>query len=130
MKLILPESISKELLNYMRSQLPYESVAFLLGKKEDDRFIADEIVKVSNAAHSSVEFAVDPYDLYSVYSRNKEIVSIFHSHPGQAFPSELDQFYMKLNPVPWLIASSITGEMKAYILDEGPTEIELVYSQY
>ena len=126
MKLILPKSFSKEMINYMLSQLPYESVAFLLGKKEGDTFIVDEIVKVKNASHSSVEFSVDPYDLYKVYSRNKEVVGIFHSHPGHAFPSEMDQFYMKLNPVPWLIASSITGEMKAYILKELPEEIDVI----
>ncbi|MDG6928168.1 MAG: M67 family metallopeptidase [Nitrososphaerota archaeon] len=125
MELVLPESIAKELLEYMRSQLPYESVAFLLGSRENDRFKAEEIVKMSNAAHSSVEFAVDPQELYDVYRKGSEIVCIFHSHPGPAVPSELDAFYMKLNPVPWLIASSLTGEFRAYVLNKSPTEIKV-----
>ncbi len=125
MELIIPEQMAEELLEHMRSQLPYESVAFLLGSREGDRFTAEEIVKVGNAAHSSVEFAVDPQELYSVYMRGREIVGIFHSHPGPPVPSELDLFYMKLNPVPWLIASSVTDELKAYVLEGGVSEIRV-----
>ncbi len=125
MELILPGLIAGELLEHMRSQLPYESVAFLLGKRKEDQFIAEEIVKVGNAAHSSVEFAVDPYELYSVYKRGKDIVCIFHSHPGPAVPSKLDEFYMKLNPVPWLIASSLTDELRAYMLRERVLDVKV-----
>lgn len=114
-----------ELLEHMRSQLPYEAVAFLLGSREGDKFIADEIVKVSNAAKSSVEFDVDPQELYGVYSRGREIVCIFHSHPGPPVPSKIDVFYMKLNPVPWLIASSVTDELRAYVLNGGVSEIRV-----
>ncbi|MEM0123121.1 MAG: M67 family metallopeptidase [Conexivisphaerales archaeon] len=126
MELILQRSMVKELLEHMRSKLPYESVAFLLGSTENGQFTAEEIVKVSNAAHSRVEFAVDPQELFNVYNKGREIVSIFHSHPGPAVPSDLDAFYMKLNPVPWLIASSVNGELRAYVLNKKVSEIKVI----
>ncbi|MEM0097564.1 MAG: M67 family metallopeptidase [Conexivisphaerales archaeon] len=124
--MILQRSMVKELLEHMRSKLPYESVAFLLGSTENGQFTAEEIVEVSNAAHSRVEFAVDPQELFNVYNKGREIVSIFHSHPGPAVPSDLDAFYMKLNPVPWLIASSVNGELRAYVLNKKVSEIKVI----
>jgi len=120
----------EQLLNYMNEQLPYEAVAFMLGKRGKDSFMAEEIVKVRNASHSSVEFSVDPEELLSVYKKseklNLQIVCIFHTHPGSATPSMKDAVFMKLNPVPWLIASSLTGELKAFIyIDDDISEIEM-----
>jgi proteasome lid subunit RPN8/RPN11 len=42
-------------------------------------------------------------------------------------PSKTDIKYMELNPVPWIINSTITDETRCYIYDEneGVKEIEL-----
>jgi proteasome lid subunit RPN8/RPN11 len=119
----------EQLLKYMDEQLPYEAVAFLLGKKDRDRFKAEEVVKVKNASLSSVKFTVEPEELLSVYKRAErlglEIVCIFHTHPGPATPSKEDEVFMKLNPVPWLIASSLTRDLRAFIIDDKISEIEI-----
>ncbi|MGC8558440.1 MAG: Mov34/MPN/PAD-1 family protein, partial [Nitrososphaeria archaeon] len=69
----------------MDEQLPYEAVAFLLGKKYKDWFKAEELVRVKNASFSSIKFAVEPEELLSVYKKAEglglEIVCIFHTHP-------------------------------------------------
>lgn len=113
----------------MDEQLPYEAVAFLLGKKGGNRFKGEEVVKVKNASLSSVKFTVEPEELLSVYKRAErlglEIVCIFHTHPGPATPSKEDEVFMKLNPVPWLIASSLTRDLRAFIIDDEISEIEI-----
>ena len=49
---------------------------------------------------------------------NMEIVCIFHSHPeSEAYPSETDKKFMKVNPFPWIIYSGETKKMNCFILE-------------
>ena len=56
---------------------------------------------------------------------NLSIVGIFHSHPSIAFPSKTDIQYMQINPIPWIITSTITGDTKCFVLDEKEAVIKI-----
>ena len=55
-----------------------------------------------------------------------DIVGIFHSHPKSLpSPSYTDMKFMKGNPIPWIIYSGLTKEMKAYLLDSEIIQITI-----
>jgi len=86
-----------------------------------DEIIVTDVIAVKNSDSSPVSFSIDPDDLIEGYqlseSRNLQVVGIFHSHPAEPFPSSIDKRYMKINPVVWLIYSTVTNEARAYIFE-------------
>ena len=121
MMIKIPRDLLSQLLKHVSESRPYEAVAFLLGRKTSMGYEALELVKVSNAARSQLQFYVDPVELYSVYkeadSKGLEVVAIAHSHPGTPYPSSLDRAYMKINPYVWIIVSMYDLKLQAYILE-------------
>ena len=112
--------------------LPCESCALLLGKTSTenlDEIIVSDVITVKNSDSSPVTFSIDPDDLINAYqvseARNLQVVGIFHSHPAEPFPSSTDKKYMKINPVVWLIYSTVTNESRAYIFEDLIKEVEL-----
>ena len=54
------------------------------------------------------------------------MVGIFHSHPNSdAIPSNTDKKFMQNNPVPWIIFSGVSNDLKAYLLDSTIIEIQI-----
>jgi len=98
-----------------------EICGLLLGNVEGDVGVVEEIRFGKNIKSSTVEFEIDPTDLYEVltYAEKKglEVVGMFHSHPASAKPSKLDLKGMQLWPIPWLIVSSIDGSYDCFLLD-------------
>lgn len=103
------------------SSLPNESCAILLGKKTETKNIVKYIVPLNNSAQSSIAFIIDSDDLFTIYKKaklmNLDVISIFHSHPSNPFPSETDKIYMHLNPVIWIIYSTYSNYFKSFVLD-------------
>ena len=103
------------------SSLPNESCAILLGKKTETKNIVKYIVPLNNSAQSSIAFIIDSDDLFTIYKKAKlmnfDVISIFHSHPSNPFPSETDKIYMHLNPVIWIIYSTYSNYFKSFVLD-------------
>ena len=63
------------------------------------------------------------------------VVGIFHSHPkSEPSPSNTDIKFMKGNPVPWVIYSGLTNDMKAYLLESEviqiPNKLNFVKSNF
>ncbi|MDQ2686199.1 MAG: Mov34/MPN/PAD-1 family protein, partial [Thermoproteota archaeon] len=46
------------------------------------------------------------------------VIGVFHSHPSDPIPSETDKVYMQINPVPWIIRSTTTNEMRCFVFGE------------
>lgn len=116
---------------------PYESCALLLGSKKENVFEIKEVIPMNNRDSSEVSFTMDEIELLKIYkyaeSLNTSVVGIFHSHPSKPFPSETDKTFMEINPIPWLIKSTITEEMRCFIFSDssrgkidGIEEIEIV----
>jgi len=98
-----------------------EICGLLLGNVEGDVGVVEEIRFGKNIKSSTVEFEIDPTDLYKIltYAEKKglEVVGMFHSHPASAKPSKLDLKGMQLWPIPWLIVSSTDGSYDCFLLD-------------
>ena len=120
--IILSNTEKQELTKYAEAEKPYESCAILTGNESKDRWIVKKIFFTENTAKSKVTFTISPNKEFEVdqlaKESNMEIVCIFHSHPeSEAYPSETDKKFMKVNPFPWIIYSGITKEMNCFILE-------------
>lgn len=103
-------------------KLPNESCAILLGKGSSNKRVVEYILPMNNSSHSSIEFTIDADDLYNAYNKarlmNLDIIAIFHSHPSQAIPSDMDKIFMLINPVIWIIYSTSSHTFKAFTFDK------------
>jgi [CysO sulfur-carrier protein]-S-L-cysteine hydrolase len=101
---------------------PQESCALLLGKKKENVYEIEEVIPMSNRDLSEVRFAMDEDELLKIYKyaelSNTSVVGIFHSHPSKPFPSETDKTFMEINPIPWIIKSTITDEIRCFIFSD------------
>ena len=118
----ISESLRKNLELHANEQNPYESCAILLGNKDEEIWETTEIFLTENIEKSEINFTVSNEQLLEGYKMAEEkgldVVGIFHSHPKSLpSPSNTDIKFMKGNPIPWIIYSGLTKEMKAYLLD-------------
>ena len=118
----ISESLRKNLELHANEQNPYEACAILLGNKDEKIWEATEIFLTENIEKSEINFTVSNEQLLEGYKMAEEkgldVVGIFHSHPKSLpSPSNTDIKFMKGNPVPWVIYSGLTKEMKAYLLN-------------
>ena len=101
---------------------PHESCALLLGKKKGNVYEVYEVIPVTNKYTSEISFGMDENELLKIYkyaeSSNISVVGIFHSHPSNPVPSETDKVFMEINPVPWIIKSTITDDMRCFIFSD------------
>ncbi len=120
-KILIPKKDLLDIIGTARKN-KNEICGVLIGYIEDHIVVVTEIRHTRNVRESSIEFEVDPVDLYRVImdaeKRNLDVVGIFHSHPTSPHPSESDIAGMKLWPVVWLIISSIDGSYSCFILDD------------
>lgn len=109
-----------------------EGTLTLIDDESSERANVLGIVPMRNADESIYTFRIDTNDLINTYqeisSRNMEVVGIFHSHSSKAYPSLTDRKYMELNPVVWLIYSTLSQNFGAYILDDIVIQIRLEFS--
>ena len=109
-----------------------EGTLTLIDDESSERANVLGIVPMRNADESIYTFRIDTNDLINTYqeisSRNMEVVGIFHSHSSKAYPSLTDRKYMELNPVVWLIYSTLSQNFSAYILDDIVIQIRLEFS--
>ena len=119
--LTLDNSQIDRLKKFSISSLTFESCALLIGEKIGNENIVKDILPLNNSFGSSVAFIIDPDELFDAYQKSKklnlDIISIFHSHPSNPYPSETDRIYMVLNPVIWIIYSTLYDNFKSFIID-------------
>ncbi len=107
-ELQIKQSHIKKLHDWVRKNEPFEACAILLGKIRDGIAEVDEVILTPNASESTVHFEIDPELLLKILleaeEKNKQLVSIFHSHPTRPYPSGVDIPYMQNYPdTVWLI---------------------------
>jgi proteasome lid subunit RPN8/RPN11 len=104
------------------SSLPFETCALLIGEKFGNENIVKNILPLNNSVQSSIAFIIEPDELFDAYQKSKkmnlDVISIFHSHPTNPYPSETDKIYMLLNPVIWIIYSTMYDAFKSFITDK------------
>ena len=121
-ELAVPKRVLEEL-RRASEEAAHEVAALLFGKFQGTRAVVSRAELLELDERSSAHFVAKPEHIYKLYLdadvRSEELVAIFHSHPTSPVPSERDLEFMKLNPVAWLIYSTITGEWGAYQLAAG-----------
>ena len=120
--IIISNSDREILIQHAKSKEPYESCAILIGEEIERGWRVIEVFLTENIEKSEINFTVSNEQLLEGYKMAEEkgldVVGIFHSHPKSLpSPSNTDIKFMKGNPIPWIIYSGLTKEMKAYILD-------------
>jgi proteasome lid subunit RPN8/RPN11 len=138
--LIITVSISQqhllELERIAKQCYPTEACALLEGtfgiingKSDEEQANVHAVIRMRNADNSIYSFSIDSNELINAYkeisSRNMEVVGIFHSHSSKAYPSSTDRKYMELNPLVWLIYSTLSSSFAAYILDDKVVQIKV-----
>ena len=131
MQLVLTESQRSILSKLSKDQSPNESCAILFGKTENEKLLVQELFIATNTEESPVNFTISNEQLIQGYQeaekKNLEVIGIFHSHPNsEAYPSDTDKKFMKINPVAWVIFSGLTNNFKAYVLESEIKEISLI----
>ena len=129
-KIIISNLFRENLVQHANKQDPYEACAILLGNTNEETWETTEIFLTENMDKSEINFTVSNEQLLEGYTKAEEngldVVGIFHSHPKSvASPSSTDIKFMKVNPVPWVIYSGLTKEMKAYFLDSEVFQIPI-----
>ena len=129
-KILLPKVFRQSLEQHANVQSPLEACAILFGTSNDKIWETTDIFLTENIDKSEVNFTISNKQLMEGYTiaedKGLDIVGIFHSHPNsQPSPSNTDIKFMKGNPVPWIIYSGITKEMKAYLLDSDLIQIPI-----
>jgi|TARA_B100001750_G_scaffold78948_1_gene62644 proteasome lid subunit RPN8/RPN11 len=129
-KILLPKVFRQSLEQHANVQSPLEACAILFGTSNDKTWETTDIFLTENIDKSEVNFTISNKQLMEGYTiaedKGLDIVGIFHSHPNsQPSPSNTDIKFMKGNPVPWIIYSGVTKEMKAYLLDSDLIQIPI-----
>ena len=127
---VLAQKEKNKLVTHAISEQPNESCAMLFGKKVGDNWNVKEFFLTQNIDDSQTNFTISPEELlkgYQIAEKNQlEVVGIFHSHPNSdAIPSNTDKKFMQNNPVPWIIFSGVSNDLKAYLLDSTIVEIQI-----
>ena len=128
--IVLTQKEKDKLITHAIERQPNESCAMLLGEKIDDAWNVKEVFLTENMDKSQTNFTISPDELLKGYKlaekMHLELVGVFHSHPNSdTTPSDTDKKFMQNNPVPWIIFSCVTNDLKAYLLDSDVIEIPI-----
>ena len=129
-KIIISKAFRENLAQHANKQDPYEACAILLGNINKETWETTEIFLTENTDKSEINFTVSNEQLLEGYNKAEKnglsVVGIFHSHPrSEPSPSNTDVQFMKGNPVPWVIYSGLTNDMKAYLLESEVIQIPI-----
>jgi proteasome lid subunit RPN8/RPN11 len=128
-RVILTTQQHNNLVSLAKTTLPNESCAILVGKTIGKDVCIIDLIPMRNSDSSKVTFSMDPQQLMDMYQevekQNMHVVGIFHSHPAEPTPSSIDKKFMEINPVVWIIYSTITHRSRAYIFEEKIKEVQM-----
>lgn len=119
------------LINLPVQTKPLETCAILLGKKNKNQYNILEVMPMDNDDKSEIRFTINEEKLFAAYKKTESIklsvVGIFHTHPSIPKPSYTDIKHMEVNPIPWIIHSTLMHKTRCFVHggNEGIKEIEL-----
>jgi [CysO sulfur-carrier protein]-S-L-cysteine hydrolase len=128
--LILTQIELNKLVYFANKSLPNESCALLLGNYDNENEIkVIDSLAMRNSDESPRSFRIESQELINGYltaeKMNLNVVGIFHSHPAPPIPSSTDKIFMEINPVVWLIYSTLINQSRAYIFERKIREVQL-----
>ena len=135
-KIIVHHEILEKLITCVKNASPYEACGLIFGEineKEVENgfqyhYYGQMFECIESTKKSTVSFLIDNIEelneVYQIAARkyNKRLISIFHSHPGGAYPSGVDTSNMKhLNDFKafrnliWTIMSASNKKLNGFI---------------
>ncbi len=126
---VLPEVLRTEIVRHAQAETPRESVGYLAGPAG---LTATSYLPLANELQSPREFRTSPQSALAAHklmrAERLELLAIVHSHPASPpVPSAAD---LAGNPygdrLPWVIVSLAPPLVRAWLLTEPPTELDLV----
>jgi proteasome lid subunit RPN8/RPN11 len=128
--LILTQLQLDDLADFANNSLPNESCALLLGNHTNENEIkVMDSLSMKNSDASPTRFRIESQELINGYLTAEKmklnVVGIFHSHPAPPIPSSTDKIFMEINPVIWLIYSTLAKESRAYIFEQKVRQVQL-----
>ncbi len=123
----LPPEMAGRIREAARAAYPEECCGLLIGHREGDRLVIDEIAESVNLSASPRDsFEIDLRLRLTLQKRlrgtGRDIVGHYHSHPdAPAAPSERDRAQAWEPDMIWLIAGvteGLVGDLAAFRLDE------------
>ena len=127
--IILTRGQYNNLVSLAKNTLPNESCAILSGKAIGKEIYIINSIPMKNSDSSNITFSINPQQLIDIYKKverqDMHVVGIFHSHPAEPTPSSLDKKFMEINPVAWIIYSTITYQSRAFIFEEKIIEVQI-----
>jgi proteasome lid subunit RPN8/RPN11 len=128
-RLLLPRSVSDELIALARKEQPNECCGLLAGVLEEHSHIGrvERNYPLVNAQASPVRYEADSHELLRVYrdidERHLELLAVYHSHPtSQAIPSATDHSLWGHGPEVMCLIVSLVDDppsMRGWWLEEG-----------
>lgn len=120
MKLEVPTTVFKDIIDQIEEVFPNEACGLLFGIIQDsaNRYIAHEVLKFENISeYPEISFVIDPEKLYKalcIYEEKEmQMVAIYHSHKAPPILSRSDLHYMdSWKGVVWLVFSTISHSPK------------------
>ena len=87
----IPEKIFEEIIEHLRSELPFEGCGVLAGKGNEVK----KLIRLTNTKKSPNAYLADPFEqmnmLKEIEREELEMLAIYHSHPNnEAYPSMED----------------------------------------
>lgn len=123
--------ILRTLAKFADDAYPMESCALLLGNAGYVTDTVQDFVLLRNKDQSKYSFSVHSMDLFYAYQKASEsglsVIGIFHSHPSLPSPSKKDRKFMELNPIVWLIYSTLNHKYSAFLYSEGVMPVQISY---
>lgn len=142
--LFINKNLFEEIKYCVENASPNEACGLIFGKIQEQQkpncedeysyyYYGYNFECIESSYKSPIAFLMDDYmkliDLSKKYSKNFQLLSIFHSHPGSAYPSGVDIPYMKkyyesgitkFKHLIWTIINAKSKELNGYIfiLDE------------
>jgi proteasome lid subunit RPN8/RPN11 len=107
---------------------PEEACGLIVGRFDDSRARATDVMPVRNQSMSAVRFSIDPMVMYKALKKSEEkgetIIGVYHSHPAGPEPSHEDATYMDGTSYVWVIVEKCDS-IKAFVYEDGVKEVEI-----
>ena len=103
----------------------------LFGESKQKEAVVKKVAVAPNDLQSLTRFEINPETVLKAFNeaehRGLDLIGLFHSHPAPAAPSSIDLKYMKFwDNVVWLILSSTSGDLSAYVMKNGEVKEILI----
>lgn len=133
MVLRIQRILLNQVIHHARIAAPVEACGVLVGKRANEVKIVENVVKARNVLVSSVRYAIDPEELFCIFTQTERsgqmVVGFYHSHPSSnADFSQFDRSSAHYSNCSYLVYSNKTGRCKSFLWNGEEEEFDVIES--